>query len=321
MALRLDPEFAVAMEPFLSAPLPVYTDAISLREGNNAAAEATFQQIPYPDGIEENEYNITSVDGTNLTVRLFVPESTKESTERQRAVIYAFGGGYVSGSVSQFRSVIARAAIASITPYFGVEYRVAPEHPYPAAVEDIYSTITWLQEHASDFNVDPARIVLHGQSAGAGVVAGTAIMARDKKLSPPLAAQVLKYPMLDDRTTLAENSSLSDFLLWSLASNDIGWEAYLGKSKAERVEADISPYAAPARVKEVAGLPRTLIEVGNLDLFRDEATKYASRLAAADIDTEFHLYAGLAHGYDGIAPNIKKAKAAEDAIARFVSTV
>ncbi|KAJ3545407.1 hypothetical protein NM208_g2518 [Fusarium decemcellulare] len=146
-------------------------------------------------------------------------------------------------------------------------------------------------------------------------------MARDKKLDPPLAGQVLKYPMIDDQTTLAENSSLSDFLFWTEASNDIGWEAYTGKSKAERADADISPYAAPARVKDVAGLPRTLIDIGNLDLFRDEATKYASRLAAANIDTELHLYSGLAHGYDGIAWNIKKAKAAEDSIARFVSNI
>ncbi|KAF4459604.1 lipase 2 [Fusarium albosuccineum] len=162
MALQMDPEFAVAMEPFLSAPLPVYTDAISLRAGNDAAAEVTFQQIPYPDGIEESIHNATSIDGTNIT------------------------------------------------------YRVAPEHPFPAAVEDIYSTITWLQENADQFNVDPARIVLHGQSAGAGVVAGTAIMARDKKLE--------KNPLSDLSQTFNESSEqVSDlinpyYLIWGIES-------------------------------------------------------------------------------------------------------
>lgn len=120
-----------------------------------------------------------------------------------------------------------------LTPDAAVEYRKAPEHRFPAAVEDVFSTVVWLQDNTTTLNVDPARIILYGPSAGGGVAAGAVLMARDKGLNPPVAGQVLKYPMIDDRTTISENSPLFPHLLWTPARNDMGWKAYLGKERGE----------------------------------------------------------------------------------------
>lgn len=227
MALRLDPELMVALAPMANQSKPVFTDALNIREVSSIGVAMTYGKIPFPDGVEETDFTVKSYDGTAVSVSRFVPPSVKNSTGPHRAVVYIFGGGLVSGSVKQFRSAIAAEAVGSGSQYFGVDYRLAPEHPFPAALEDAYATVQYLQEHAEEFDIDPARIVLHGVSAGAGLAAGVALMARDKGLSPRLAGQVLKYPMLDDQTAIVEDSPLSDYLIWTVATNDICWKAYL----------------------------------------------------------------------------------------------
>lgn len=114
-----------------------------------------------------------------------------------------------------------------------MHYRLAPEHPAPAAVEDFYSAAKWLQERAGEFNVDPKRVVLYGKSAGGGVAAGAALMARDKGLPHPLAAMALVYPMLDDRTVIPADHPINEFLVWTSKSNDLAWKALFGKERGE----------------------------------------------------------------------------------------
>lgn len=167
-------------------------------------------------------------------------------------------------------------------------------------MEDCYSALLWLQEHAAEHNVDPARIAVMGQSAGGGIAAGVALMARDKGLSPPLAKQILVYPMLDYKNTKPV-PSLSKYLVWTEESNLTGWAALLG----DRIESgDVSHYASPFYAKDVTGLPSTYMDCGTLDLFRDEDTEYCRRLAAADIDVEYHLYPGVPHAFEALAPSI-----------------
>ncbi|KAH6652465.1 Alpha/Beta hydrolase protein [Truncatella angustata] len=277
-----------------------------------------FGAIPYPQGMKESTHTITSLDGSSIAVRRLLPVSAGTQPGAQRAAVWAFGGGFFSGSVDVCVRVAAELAEMSQTQIFAVDYRLAPENPFPKAVEDMYATIVWLQANASSFNVDPSRIVVVGQSAGGGLAAGTALMARDKGLEPPLAGQILKYPMLDDRTTIDESSPLWKHLSWTVEFNDMAWNAYLG---AERNDENVSPYAAPARVRDVSRLPRTFIDAGGLDLFRDENVAYAARLAAANVDVEFHLYPGVPHGYDGMAMQIRVTKEANANLSRFLSRV
>ena len=145
-----------------------------------------------------------------------------------------------------------------------------------------------------------------GESAGGGIAAGLALYARDKQLQPPIAKQILVYPMID-YTKTEPFPALSKYLVWTEESNLTGWTALLG----DKIKSgDVSPYASPAHVKDVSGLPSTYIDCGTLDLFRDEDTEYARRLAAANVDVEYHLYPGVPHGFEAIAPNITASKQA-----------
>lgn len=182
---------------------------------------------------------------------------------------------------------------------FAVDYPRSPEHPAPAAVNDAYLALEWLSAHAKEMYVDPARIIVLGDSAGGGLAAGVVLMARDKGLTPPVAKQILIYPMLDDRTHFPVDWPVRPLLTWKAEDNVMGWDAYVGADKRGREDADISPYAAPARVKSVEGLPSTYMEVGGLDLFRDEDMEYALRLTKANVEVEFHLYPGVPHGFEG----------------------
>lgn len=206
----------------------------------------------------------------------------------------------IAGDATMF--ALAPKMFASLTDiqFFDIEYRLAPEVQHTALVDDCYAALTWLHEHADEFNVDRNRIGVYGASAGGGIAAGLCLMARDRNLQPPLAKAVLVYPMLDYKSTVPV-PDLDKFLVWSVNSNITGWTALLG----DRIQSgDVSPYASPSHVKDVTGLPSTYIDCGTLDLFRDEDTMYAARLAAANVDVEFHLYPGVPHAFEVIAPNI-----------------
>ncbi len=177
-----------------------------------------------------------------------------------------------------------------------VDYRLAPEHPYPTPVEDAYAALTWLHEHAAELGVDPARIAVMGDSAGGGLAASLAILARDRG-APAIARQILIMPMLDDRNVVPD-PHIAPFALWSYADNVTGWGALLGAAAAGR---DVPATAAAARVTDPTGLPPAYIEVGQLDIFRDESLTYALRLAQAGVEVEFHLHPGVPHEFESLA--------------------
>jgi len=181
-------------------------------------------------------------------------------------------------------------------PMLVVDYRVAPEHPHPTPVEDCYAALRWLTENASALGVDPTRIAVMGDSAGGGLAAGVSLLARDRG-GPPIAQQLLIYPMLDDRTRTPD-PQLVPFLTWTYDDNVTGWAALLGDSAG--IDA-VSPYAAPARATDVSGLPDTYIDVGELDIFRDEDIAYARRLSDAGVPTELHLHPGCPHAFEALA--------------------
>ncbi len=219
--------------------------------------------------------------------RLYRPPA---ATERLPALVWIHGGGYVIGSPEQDDLLCRRYVERLGIVVAAVRYRLAPEHPYPAPLEDCYRVLTWL---AGLPGVDPARIAIGGASAGGGLAAALAFLARDRgELTPAL--QVLSYPMLDDRTV---DPALDDpgFRLWNTASNRFGWRSYLGGADPA--------IAVPARRDDLTGLPPAWLGVGTLDLFHAEGAHYAARLTAAGVPCELHEAPGAFHGFDQIAPN------------------
>jgi acetyl esterase/lipase len=172
-----------------------------------------------------------------------------------------------------------------------VEYRLAPETPYPGPLDDCYRGLKWVLDHHDELGVDPERIGLAGTSAGAGLAAGLALLARDRG-EVPLRFQVLDAPMIDDRQ-LTPSSQRDDLVIFDRHSNEFGWRSYLGDLYGRP---DVPCYAAPARATDLSGLPPGYICVGNVDGFRDEAIDYAARLNQAGVSTELHVYAGAPHG-------------------------
>lgn len=180
-----------------------------------------------------------------------------------------------------------------------VEYRLAPEHPDPIPVEDCYAGLLWAADHAAELGADPDRIVLASSSAGGGLAAGTALMARDRG-GPQATHQVLPCPMLDDRLLTASSRMLNDEATWDRNENLFGWTALLGE---RRGGPDVSSYAAPARATDLTHLPKTYLDVGSVDSFRDETLAYAGRLSEAGVVVDLHLWGGGIHGFDTIAPH------------------
>ncbi|KXJ95920.1 Alpha/Beta hydrolase protein [Microdochium bolleyi] len=323
-SVRLDPEFAAVLAALpKDGPLPMSTEVTV--EGIRTAFANQLKQVwgglEWPEGMRETTHTTPSADGSTLRITQFVPRelTSPDAEPRQRAVIYIFGGGTVAGSVELCRPDIALKAAATQTQYFGVHYRLAPENPYPAALHDVYAAVRWLQENAAGFNIDPARIVLSGPSAGGLLAAATALYARDQKLSPPIAGMLLMYPMLDDQTTLAAEDPMRPLLTVTPEANALFWESYLGRPAAERNSDNVPIYASPSRAADVCGLPRAYIDIGGLDLFRDETLAFGGKLAAASVDLELHLYPGLLHGFD-FAPGLTASKISAQQQKRFIES-
>lgn len=218
--------------------------------------------------------------------RLYRPAGTSGPTP---ALLWIHGGGYLVGSPEQDDRLCRRYVEQLGIVVAAVRYRLAPEHPYPAPLEDCYRVLAWL---AGLPGVDADRIAIGGASAGGGLTAALAFLARDRGEVKPVL-QLMSYPMLDDRTL---DPSLDDggFRLWNTASNRIGWTAYLGGADPA--------VAVPARRTDLAGLPPAWIGVGTLDLFHGEDLAYAGRLDAAGVPCEVHEVPGAFHGFDGVAP-------------------
>ncbi|MFD7323314.1 alpha/beta hydrolase [Streptomyces sp. NPDC059875] len=209
------------------------------------------------------------------------------------ALLWIHGGGTIMGSARQAHAWCSRVAEELGVLVITVEYRLAPENPYPAALNDCYSALRWLHDNATDLGIDPARIIVGGESAGGGLAATVAQRAHDTGL--PVRFQLLIYPMLDDRTVLRAEAHDPGVYTWTPASNLFAWTAYLGRPPAER---DERPYIAAARRGDLTGLPPAWIGVGDIDLFHDEDVEYAHRLHDAGVACELHIEPGMYHGAD-----------------------
>lgn len=223
--------------------------------------------------------------GSGAGVRLFRPAGV---TEPAPALLWIHGGGYVIGTADMDDHLCARFSKRLGITVASVEYRLAPEHPYPAALQDCYSALTWL---AGLPGVDPARVAIGGASAGGGLAAALALWARDSGTSQGEtipAFQLLVYPMLDDRSSTTGDKP--NYRLWNPRANRFAWSAYLGHADPQ--------VAVPARRDDLSGLPPAWIGVGTNDLFYDEDLAYAERLQAAGVPCDVEVVPGAFHGFD-----------------------
>jgi acetyl esterase/lipase len=214
------------------------------------------------------------------------------------ALLHVHGGGYVLGKpeMSDAQSKLLASRIGCVVA--SVDYRLAPETPFPGAVEDCYAALIWLGGEAVKLRVDETRIAIGGESAGGGLAAALALLNRDRA-AVPLVLQYLTYPMLDHRTgSGADRHIYEGVATWSADSNRFGWASLLGEG---RTGDEVSPYASPSRAPSLAGLPPAFITVGALDLFADETLDYARRLIGEGVSTELHVYPGAFHGFNQVA--------------------
>jgi acetyl esterase/lipase len=246
-----------------------------------------FGAVDCPADLERQE--LLAGPAGDVAVTLYRPAGASEPLP---CLLWMHGGGMVIGN----RHINDEALLTWCREFscvcVTVEYRLAPEAPYPAALDDCYTALMHLISHADALGIDGARLGVGGQSAGGGLAAALALRIRDEG-EHRLAFQYLEYPMLDDRQ-ITPSSRLDELPMWNREANAFGWRCYLGDLYGtERVPA----YAAPARIEDVTGLPPTFVCVGTADGFRDEDIAYAARLNLAGVPTELHVYAGAPHAF------------------------
>ncbi|GAB3164181.1 alpha/beta hydrolase [Myceligenerans halotolerans] len=305
MSFTLDPEVASALAPMGEAMAATTPPAVGDIAGRRAMWEpilaAAGTVLPTPADVTTRDVEILTDDGATITARWYV----KSGAPAGPATLFFHGGGYIFGHIDQFDGPVSRYASASGVSMLSVEYRRAPEHPYPTPLEDAYAALRWLHDHAAELDVDPERIGVMGDSAGGGMAAALAILTRERG-GPKIARQILLMPMLDDRTATPD-PLIEPFLIWSYDDSRTAWPALLGEAAGgDHVPAT----AAPARLEDAVDLPPAYIEVGQLDVFRDEDTAYATKLSRAGVEVEFHLRPGVPHEFDSIAPDSDVARRA-----------
>ena len=271
--------------------------AVLALRARSAARQANIVRPPRPAGVVVEDRLVPRADdGSLLRVRIYRGTPSVLPTP---ALYWIHGGGMVMGDIELSDAYCAGIANRLGVLVVSVDYRVAPEHPFPAPLEDCYAGLHWLAQAADALGVNPARIAIGGSSAGAGLAAGLALLARDRG-DVPVCYQHLIYPMLDDRNETGSSHAITDPRVWNRTSNLAGWHAYLAGNAGSD---GVSSYAAPARALDLVGLPPAYIAVGTLDLFMDEDIEYARRLAAAGVGVELHVYPGVFHASPTYIPN------------------
>jgi acetyl esterase/lipase len=246
-----------------------------------------------PTGLTVTNRTIPGPDGApDVRVRLYRPTGLPPAAP---ALLWLHGGGHLIGKPEQDDRTnleFARRGVAVVS----VDYRLSPEHPFPAALDDAHAALTWLARPDGELAVDADRIAVGGSSAGGGMAAALAQRVHDEGRIR-LALQLLVYPMLDDRTGLRDDAAPADLRVWTPASNRLGWNSYLGTAPGSAV---VPEYAVPARRTDLTGLPPAWIGVGTADLFHDEGVAYARRLEAAGVPVTLDVVEGAFHGFDAV---------------------
>ncbi|MEV4834615.1 alpha/beta hydrolase [Nonomuraea sp. NPDC049486] len=250
-------------------------------------------EVPDNPNVVKEDRTIPGPDGEpDIAVRIYRPA---DAAGQLPGVYYIHGGGMILGDIAGEDATATMICDRVGAVVVSVEYRLAPEHPHPAPVEDCYAGLAWTVKNAADLGLDPARLALYGGSAGGGLAIGTALLARDRG-GPAISFMMPIYPMIDDRNETPSSQEITDVGLWDRAGNIEAWAWYLGGKDADQ-------YAAPARAEDLTGLPPAYIDVGTVDLFRDEDIAFAQRLMQAGVPTELHVNPGSYHASENFAPD------------------
>lgn len=291
-----DPELYAVIDALPSLDL---RDPVTARR--DATAFAIASSPPDLGGLEVSNHLIDPTTG--VTLRIFRPAAPPDAATG--ALLYIHGGGFILGSVDTEAANAAALARDLAVVVASVEYRLAPEHRYPAAIDDCTAALHWLHDHADELTIDPRRIVVYGHSAGGALSAALALRSRDG-LAPPICFQFLGMPVLDDRLDTPSMRRFVDTAGWNRPSAEISWRHYLGDAADHGAHAD----AAPARAENLGGLAPAYITAMEFDPLRDEAIAYAGRLLQAGVATELHVFARAFHGSTHAAPDTATARRA-----------
>ncbi|MGW4340348.1 alpha/beta hydrolase [Rhodococcus koreensis] len=292
MPLRYHPDIADALsgQPGIAADVvpPERGDSLGLRPLINDSLADFFSKLPPSPDVRARDCSAPHGDGTPIQMWWY----TRGDERPGSAVVYVHGGGMFSGSAELYDPLVRHYVQMSGVPFLAVDYRLAPEVTGTVPAEDVVRSINWLRSSSERLGVDATRIALMGDSGGGGIAASAAILARSAGID--LAHQILIYPMLDDRNTIPDRT-LASTATWTYDSNYTGWQALLGDNIGRP---SVTPFAAPARLDDFTGLASAYIEVGELDIFRDECVDYARRLMSAEVSCELHVVPGAPHAYD-----------------------
>jgi acetyl esterase/lipase len=303
-----DPELDAPLRGILDGLPSLTAELIAERRRRAAAGSLTDDEIRRGGAFTLDEVAVPGPAGAPA-VPLIICRPT--ASPGPHPVIYnSHGGGMVAGTnrTIELACELGRAEVLQLA-VVAVDYRLAPEHPDPAPVEDCYAGLVWVAEHAAEWGLDPGRIIVSGNSAGGGLAAGLALLARDRG-GPRLFGQTLQCPMLDDRCDTPSAHQMERVGLWDRVSNLTGWTALLGDRRGTE---NVSCYAAPARAADLSGLPPLLVDIGSVESLRDEAVDYVTRVWQAGGEAELHVWAGAFHSFDEWVPQAIVSRAAQDA--------
>ncbi|SDH11288.1 alpha/beta hydrolase [Klenkia brasiliensis] len=302
-----DPEVAAALDAVGEAlPSSLTPEMIPLlRQPNPLVPPPTDEELSLGGALRVSTRTVPGPDGE---VEVIVLQPTAAAGPVP-AVLHTHGGGMIIGDARTGLLEVAGWAAELGLVVVSVEYRLAPETPHPGPVEDCYAALLWTVREAAELGVDPERVLVAGASAGGGLAAALALMARDRG-EIALAGQVLIYPMLDDRNDSGSAQQMAGVGVWDRTSNATGWTALLGDAVGGP---DVPAYAAPARATDLSGLPPAFIDVASAETFRDEDIAYASRIWAAGGVAELHVWPGGCHGFDMFVPDAAISQAARAA--------
>jgi acetyl esterase/lipase len=313
-----DPELAPALAARAAIrermPVTLTADMLPpLRQAQAQADDMTDEELSLDGVFTVSDRVVPGPAGApDISLAVCVPV---KATTPVAAIYFIHGGGMIMGSnrgpgIAGVLNVAAELGLAVIS----VEYRLAPDHPHPAPVEDCYAGLLWTVEHAEELGIDPERLVVGGTSAGGGLAAATVLLARDRG-GPVIAAQLLWSPMLDDRNNSYSARQMVGLGVWDASSNEFGWTALLGDQQGG---SDVSPYAAPARASDLSGLPPAFVDVGSAETFRDEVVDYASRIWRAGGSAELHVWPGGFHGFQLLAPQAAISQTSQRAVVAWL---
>lgn len=306
-----DPQLEVVLGQIASvAPLTMTRELIPLVRQNPPfqLTEEDYDRM----GLSVRDVTIPGYQGEDILVSVI---TRQDHAPGGPGIFHTHGGGMVTGDRFAGIQAVLPWVVDHDAVLVTVEYRLAPEFPDPYPVEDCYAGLVWMAAHAEELGFDAERVIITGASAGGGLAAGTALLARDRQ-GPKLIGQVLAYPMLDDRNETVSSRQYDGAGLWDRESNLLGWSCLLGEHRGTD---DVSVYAAPARATDLSGLPPALIDCGSAEVFRDEDVAYASALWAAGVQAELHVWPGGWHGFDLGAPDSELSQAMLDARRAWVA--